>query len=144
MPDNITHIQNDDGTNKRIKRNRAVIKSGNDELVIYGEQLTEVSPSGDMETNENQYSMVIEGELVSHASQMAGKCQELECGRWLTHRTIRFCFYCGKVNCIKCCKWDEKDERWICKKCYRSIKWKRILRAIARVIFFPFFRREDS
>ena len=144
MPDNIQPIFNNPGNNRRLKRQRSVIESVGEQLIIYSEQLTETTPLGDIETNENKYSMIIEGEAVSQVSQIAGKCQEPECGKWLTHRTIRYCFYCGKINCIKCSKWDQKEEHWVCRKCYKSLKIKRILKGIVRVIFFPFFRKEES
>jgi len=142
MPNNLNQF--DSLGQRRIKRLRTVLQSRGDQLSKERDHVTDISLTGNVETTEIEYLMEIEGETISDLSQVVGRCQEPKCGKYLTRRTMRSCFYCGKVNCVSCCRWDEKDERWVCRKCFRSLKWKRFWSAIGRLLIWPFVRRKEE
>lgn len=141
MPDDITQVFGDN--QRRIRRQRQVIGDENRRFEILTELITEISPQGNVETIESRNASLISGESVWDISQVAGRCQYSDCGVWLTSRTFRYCHTCGLVMCIKCSRWDEKGQIWLCKKCRNRLRLRRFFRGTGRLLLSPFRKREN-
>lgn len=126
---------------RRIKRFLWTVESEDNDLTFIKEGITEITAAGDITTTEFRHTRMIGGESVFDASQIVGQCQNPRCQRDLTARTFKHCFYCGTVLCTGCCCWDEVDQRWLCRRCRRSLRWRRFIRALGRVMVRPFRRR---
>ena len=128
-------------SNRRIRQQRTVILTEDGPYSFSRNQITNITPTGDAETIETNYAVLVEGEAVHDASQILGRCLNPECGRWLTARTFRHCSLCGAVRCLACCHWDEEDQIWLCRECRSRLRRSRALRAVGRLLSAPFVRR---
>lgn len=129
------------GSRRRIKVTSTEIKSADENLTFQAQSITEMSPDGDVFTTETIFPQLVEGETVSSSDGIAGKCQQPKCGKWLTKRTARYCFDCGKVVCVKCARWDQLDCLWLCKKCRWKVRGKRFLKVLVILPTLPFRKR---
>ena len=128
----------------RLRRQQAVIESEQGDLSLLQEIVTEFSETGDLTTTESHHSLIVEGENISHPVDILGQCQEQDCGKFLTARTMITCYCCCEVRCPICAAFDDKTGVWLCADCYRILKRKRFWLALRRLIFFPFYRRRNS
>ncbi len=123
---------------RRVITSRAVILSESGQLELRKIQQTIMTEQGIL-TEDSVYSMIIEGEHITHPDQIGGTC--FECNRYVTPATKLHCFYCGKIGCRACFHFDEKTQRWTCTPCRSSIRRKRFLRGTLKLLAFPFTRR---
>ena len=132
----------------RINSENSEIVSENGDFSLSQDQIAEITESGHVITTGHQKAIIINGEAISHASQIRGECQNSGCQVFVTERTIRYCFYCGEVNCGKCIKWDNRDQLWVCQSCRKSIRWRRFWVFLGRLVILPFVlinrRRHDN
>lgn len=123
---------------RRIKVSSTEIKPGAENLIFQSQSVTEMSPGGDVITTECDSPQLIEGEVVNSPLGVVGKCQQPKCAKWLTKRTARYCFDCGKVVCVKCARWDSLDRVWLCKRCRRILRAKRCAKVLFLLPTLPF------
>lgn len=128
----------DGNTQHRIIKQRTIFRNQDLELESGKYQITTIEANGNIETEETESLVLIDGETISDLKMIMGQCQESKCSKYLTQRTIRYCHFCGKINCMVCSNWDDKEEKWLCKDCLKKLKRKRILRAIGRILLAPF------
>lgn len=132
-------IFQDPQSRNRTKQQYSEISGPNGTICLTQKHNTEITGQGNVITTINDNAMILSnGEKISNLSKVAGQCQNDKCGHFVTEKSIRFCFYCGDVICAKCIKWDKKELKWLCKKCNRSIKWKRFGLFMVKMIISPF------
>lgn len=112
---------------QRVTDHRSVILSEDGQLVLRNEQKTIMTEHGIL-TEDTAFSLMIEGEHITDVSQIAGRC--FDCNRFVTDTTKKFCYYCGRINCTECSTWDEDFQRWMCPRCKKALKRKKLMRAI--------------
>lgn len=117
------------------------IRTAGGTVLIRTEQDTEMTETGDVNTREIVHSQMIDGQHIHSASQVKGECRI--CGRILTELTFRHCFQDATTLCPACAAFDEQDQRWLCKSCYRSIRWGRFWDAVGRLMISPFVQRSN-
>ena len=142
MPDDIEKY--DGNSQRRLNRQKTVVKNNVEEIPTWSEQDTEIRDNGDIITTETNYRWNNKGEIISSPNEIVGQCQEPSCQTYLTMRTIRYCYFCGKVNCMVCSNWDEKESKWICKQCLKRIKRKRFFKAVGKILLLPVPKRRSS
>jgi len=130
----------------RLNIQQSNICSNSGQLTFLNKQQTNVSQAGDVETIETDNSKIIDGEKISHASQIIGQCQESDCGQYLTNRTFRYCsnVNCGKILCHNHARFHNKEENYFCKECYKSVRRKRFWIGLIRIILTPFVERVNN
>ena len=128
----------------RFKRRQSLIHDSDEIVAFFHDEVTNIHNTGDIETVETDHSIILNGERISTPADIVGRCQIPECSRYVTHRTAKYCFYCGLVMCVRCSTWDETDERWLCPLCHRSLRRKRIRKAIVRALLSPFRRKNNE
>ena len=139
MTNYINSFDNNDSQH-RTKETICKIEFLDGTLLIRKEQNTVLTESGDVNTTEIIHSSIIDGQHIFDPSQILGQCQS--CRRRLTKITFRHCFLDSTIICAKCARYDEKDQRWLCKSCYKSIRWRRFWRALGRLLIYPFQRKD--
>lgn len=128
---------------RRLRRQQAVIESERGDLSLLQEIVTDFSETGDLTTTESHHSLIVGGENIRHPGDILGQCQEQGCGRFLTVRTMVGCYCCCEVRCPVCAAFDDKTGVWLCGYCYRIVRRKRFWLALRRLILFPFVGRRN-
>jgi len=126
-----------------LKTGRIQSPRGNMELTQIEE--TRISSDGSIiTTKEDTTALEIDGEIIHDIlRQIIGKCQEPECGQFLTRRTFRTCGNpdCNKILCHHHARYHSKERAFFCHECYKLIRIKRFFLVLFRIILFPFIRR---
>src|SRR5574340_30745 len=68
----------DDGTQSRTKRQQHVIETADRALTSFSEQGTELRDNGDIHTVESNHIVIVNGEAITDASQVADEWHEEE------------------------------------------------------------------
>lgn len=126
---------------QRILRQSVQIHTNLGTLSIGRNHTTEITPSGDVISNEDQHFVMINGQLITDPHQILGQCEELGCSHFLTIRTFRFCYCCAAVRCPTCAVFDYVAQVWLCKTCYEAVKRKRFWTTFWRILFWPFCKK---
>ena len=114
-----------DGTQRRTKTQETVIESLNRKLEFRKTSVTTLDEVGNINTIDSGGVVMVNGEAVSVATQIAGQCQVQNCGVFLTHRIFRFCHRCSVVICPRHSKWDNRTGVWLCKNCLWIVRIRR-------------------
>jgi hypothetical protein len=129
---------------RRIKRKRDVIVTDDGkELEFIIEEESEFDPQGDFSTTQTFYSKILPDGWRVGPRHVVGVCKS--CGNFVSIRALRYC-RCGAVLCTSCSKlWEDNQERrYVCQDCYRSLRRKKILGFIGRLLISPFVQRKDE
>ena len=108
---------------RRTKVTQTVFVCDNDPASAGSESLTEVSALGDVTTFDINRAAVVNGDVVFSPHEIVGQCQVPECGMFLTNRTVRYCSACAAVLCPHCCRWDNREQVFLCPACSKALWW---------------------
>ena len=130
-------------SHRRVIRRHGYIESGNRDLTLSREEITEFYLDGSIETTESTRSVIENGEKITSHLQVGGECDS--CGHLVTHQSLEFCLCCGVTLCRRCRKHLENEEttekEFYCKACHkkviRKLRWQAFRRMIIDFFFQP-------
>lgn len=129
----------------RVDSKISTIQSAREGLTQIQSEETQISADGSqLTTQTNTTSLEIDGEIIHDIlRQIIGKCQESDCGQYVTRRTFRSCGNpdCNKILCHHHARYHSKERAFFCQDCYKWIRIKRFFLVLFRIILFPFIRR---
>lgn len=126
---------------RRTKRRRdVIIMDDGRELDFLREEESEFDPQGDFRTTETVYSKIMPDGWRVSSQHVVAQCYK--CGNAISLRAVRYC-RCGRVICARDARyWETPDEkRYVCEDCYRSLRRKKILGTIGKILISPFLQR---
>jgi hypothetical protein len=124
---------------RRLKTKRTFFAVDNDPSSVGEESMIEISPAGDVVTNDLSQVTVVNGDVISSAQQIVGQCQMPECSQFLTQRTVRYCTVCAMVLCPRCCNVDA-EVGMLCPECRKAAWWQRFWAGFFSLLTWPFRR----
>jgi hypothetical protein len=129
---------------RRIKRKRDIIVTEDGkELEFLVVEESEFDTQGDFSTTQTVYSKILPDGWRVGPRHVVAVCKS--CGNFVSFRALRYC-RCGAVLCANCSRlWENNEERrYVCQDCYRSLRRKKILGFIGRLLISPFVERKEA